>query len=97
MEKTMHSVKVNITRTEEFMLSPKEALKVTIDVLRKVFDFDKDYFIEDGKVKKTTTYHTSHSWEKVDEVREATELDVHIYYIIKTLNTAIRKAHTNDG
>lgn len=89
----MHAIKVNITRTEEFMLSPKEALKVTIDVLRKVFDFDKDYFIEDGKVKKTTTYHTSHSWEKVEVVREATELDVHIYYIIKTLNTAIRKVH----
>ena len=82
----MHSVKVNITRTEEFMLSPKEALKVTINVLREVFDFDKDYFIENGKVKKTTAYHTSHSWEKVDEVREATTTDTYICDIIKTLN-----------
>ena len=82
----MHSVKVNITRNEEVMLSPKEALKVTINVLREVFDFDKDYFIEDGKVKKTTTYHTSHSWEKVDEVREATTTDTYICNIIKTLN-----------
>ena len=82
----MHSVKVNITRTEEFMLSPKEALKVTINVLREVFDFDKDYFIEDGKVKKIVTYHTSYSWEKVYEVREATTTDTYICDIIKTLN-----------
>lgn len=82
----MKAFKVNITRTEEFMLSPKEALKVAINVLREVFDFDKDYFIEDGKVKKTTTYHTSHSWEKVDEVREATTTDTYICDIIKTLN-----------
>ena len=82
----MHPIRVNITRNEEVMLSPKEALKVTINVLREVFDFDKDYFIEDGKVKKTTTYHTSHSWEKVDEVREATTTDTYICDIIKALN-----------
>lgn len=82
----MKAFKVNITRTEEFMLSPKEALKVAINVLREVFDFDKDYFIEDGKVKKTVTYHTSHSWEKVYEVREATTTDTYICDIIKTLN-----------
>ena len=81
----MHAIKVNITHTEEFMLSPKEALKVAIGVLREVFDFDKDYFIEDGKVKKTVTYHTSHSWEKVYEVREATTTDIYICDIIKTL------------
>lgn len=82
----MKAFKVNITRNEEVMLSPEEALKVTINVLREVFDFDKDYFIEDGKVKKTITYHTSHSWEKVDEVREATTTDTYICDIIKTLN-----------
>ena len=82
----MHPIKVNFTRTEEIMLSPKEALKVAIGVLREVFDFDKDYFIEDGKVKKTVTYHTSHSWEKVYEVREATTTDIYIYDIINTLN-----------
>ena len=82
----MHPIKVNFTRTEEIMLSPKEALKVAIGVLREVFDFDKDYFIEDVKVKKTVTYHTSHYWEKVYEVREATTTDIYIYDIINTLN-----------
>ena len=48
---------------------------ITFNYLEKVFNWDRDYFIDDNKVKKSITIYSSHSWESVEVVREATKDD----------------------
>ena len=58
---------------------------IAFNYLEKVLNWDRDYFIDDNKVKKSITIYSSHSWESVEVVREATKDDFIIENIFKKI------------
>lgn len=78
---------MKITGKQEVQIEISEGQRhlIAIDYIAEVFDWDSDYFIEDGWVIKREIAHTSHSFELKNKVREATKKDQCLYDIFKTL------------
>ena len=74
-------VQIEISKVQRHMLA--------VDYLSEVFEWDSDYFIEDGWVIKREIAHTSHSFEMNNKVREASKQDYCLYDIFKTLKKQV--------
>jgi hypothetical protein len=78
---------MKITGKQEVQIEISDAQRhlIALDYISEVFEWDTDYFIEDGWVIKREIAHTSHSFELKNKVREATKKDQSLYDIFKTL------------
>ena len=78
---------MKITGKQEVQIEISEGQRhlIAIDYISEVFDWDSDFFIEDGWVIKREIAHTSHSFELKNKVREATKKDQCLYDIFKIL------------
>ncbi len=78
---------MKITGKQEVQIEISDAQRhlIALDYISEVFEWDTDYFIEDGWVIKREIAHTSHSFELKNKVREATKKDQCLYDIFKTL------------
>ena len=78
---------MKITGKQEVQIEISDAQRhlIALDYISEVFEWDTDYFIEDGWVIKREIAHTSHSFELKNKVREATKKDLCLYDIFKTL------------
>ena len=56
-----------------FILKTNQQLK---DNLEKVFNWNREYFIDNGQVKVNIVHYSSHSWDTVDLVRKASSRDI---------------------
>jgi len=68
--KTQHTTPVEVTLNEE------DQKNVTATYLENVFNWNREYFIEDGNVKINIVRYSSHSWNSIEVVRKATSRDV---------------------
>ena len=82
-------MKITWTQKVEIDISESQRHLIAIDYISEVFDWDSDYFIEDGWVIKREIAHTSHSFEMNNKVREATKQDHCLYDIFKTLKKRV--------
>lgn len=78
-------MKITGKQTVEIEISEAQRHLIALDYLSEIFEWDTDYFIEDGWVIKREIAHTSHSFELKNKVREATKKDLCLYDIFKTL------------
>ena len=78
-------MKITGKQTEEVEISEAQRHLIALDYISEIFEWDTDYFIEDGWVIKREIAHTSHSFELKNKVREATKKDQCLYDIFKTL------------
>lgn len=69
----------------EVEISEAQRYLIAVDYICEKFQWDSDYFIEDGWVIKREIAHTSHTFELNNKVREATQQDHNMYNIFKTL------------
>jgi len=74
-------VQIEISKVQRHMLA--------VDYISEVFEWDSDYFIEDGWVIKREIAHTSHSFEMNNKVREASKQDYCLYDMFKTLKKQV--------
>jgi hypothetical protein len=82
-------MKITGTQKVEINISESQRHLIAIDYIAEVFDWDSDYFIEDGWVIKREIAHTSHSFEMNNKVREATKGDQCLYDIFKILKKQV--------
>ncbi|MDB4317783.1 hypothetical protein N9973_00635 [bacterium] len=82
-------MKITGTQKVEIDISEGQRHLIAIDYISEVFDWDSDYFIEEGWVIKREMAHTSHSFEMNNKVRKATKQDNCLYDIFKTLRKQI--------
>jgi len=82
---------MKITGKQEVQIEISEGQRhlIAIDYISEVFNWDSDYFIEDGWVIKREIAHTSHSFEMKNKVRKADKLDQYLYDIFKTLKRRV--------
>jgi len=78
-------MKITGKQTVEIEISEAQRHLIALDYISEVFEWDTDYFIEDGWVIKREVAYTSHSFELKSKVREATKKDQFLYDIFKTL------------
>ncbi|MDB4761493.1 hypothetical protein OAG04_00620 [bacterium] len=78
-------MKITGKQTVEIEISEAQRHLIALDYISEIFEWDTDYFIEDGWVIKREIAHTSHSFELKNKVREATKKDLCLYDIFKTL------------
>jgi len=78
-------MKITGKQEVEIEISDGQRHLIALDYISEVFDWDSDYFIEDGWVIKRDIAHTSHSFEIKNKVREASKRDQCLYDIFKTL------------
>lgn len=70
-------MKISDSSGNTVVLDDFQILQVTLNKLRKVYDWESSYYIDtaSNKVMKSVTYQTTHSWDEEIEVREATADD----------------------
>ena len=78
-------MKITGKQTVEIEISEAQRHLIALDYISEIFEWDTDYFIEDGWVIKREIAHTSHSFELKNKVREETKKDLCLYDIFKTL------------
>jgi hypothetical protein len=78
-------MKIKALQQLELEISEQEHKHVALEYLYKAFDWKSEYFIEDEKVCQKKTYHSSHSWEGVEKIRDATEQDYFVAGVIKMI------------
>jgi len=82
-------MKITGTQKVEIEISEAQRHMIALDYVSQVFEWDSDYFIEDGWVIKREIAHTSHSFEMNNKVREASKQDYCLYDIFKTLKKQV--------
>jgi tRNA(Phe) wybutosine-synthesizing methylase Tyw3 len=82
-------MKITGNQKVEIEISESQRHLIAVDYISEVFDWDSDYFIEDGWVIKREIAHTSHSFEMNNRVRQATKGDQCLYDIFKTLKKQV--------
>ena len=82
-------MKITGTQKVEIEISEAQRHMLALDYVSQVFDWDSDYFIEDGWVIKREIAHPSHSFEMNNKVREASKQDYCLYDIFKTLKKQV--------
>lgn len=82
-------MKITAATGENFVLDEFQILQITLNKLREVYNWQSNYFIDQGKnkVMKTETYHTTHSWDEYIEVRDATPSDYEFSKILTRLTS----------
>ena len=78
-------MKITVKQEVQIEISDAQRHLIALDYISEVFEWDTDYFIEDGWVIKREIAHNSHSFELKNKVREATKKDQFLYDIFKTL------------
>ena len=78
-------MKITEKQSVEIEISEAQRHLIALDYISEIFEWDTDFFIEDGWVIKREIAHTSHSFELKNKVREATKKDLCLYDIFKTL------------
>lgn len=78
-------MKIKGKQEVEIEISEEERRWIAKDYLYEFFDWDEDYFIEDGEVKVRKSYHSSHSFNTNEKVRESSERDSLAYKLFKKL------------
>jgi len=56
-----------------------------IEGLERVFQLQRDDWIENGMLRRENEYHTSHSWFKKEDHRPALDIDQAVLDVIKAL------------
>lgn len=82
-------MKITGKQTVEIEISETQRHLIALDYISEVFDWDSDYFIEDGSVIKREIAHTSHSFEMNSKVRSASKADQCLYDIFKVLKKQV--------
>lgn len=62
-----------------------EYRELIITGLERLFQLDRNDWIENGMVRRETEYHTSHSWFAKEDHRPALEIDDKVLAVIKAL------------
>lgn len=72
-------MKIAVPHTEnvEVEIDEFKQKDITFTYLEKLFNWDREFFIEDGRVKKKRVCYSSHSFEMYDLVRLANEEDIY--------------------
>tara|TARA_R110000765_G_C18796008_1_gene593097 strand:- start:669 stop:920 length:252 start_codon:yes stop_codon:yes gene_type:complete len=78
-------MKITGKQTVEIDISEGQRHLIALDYISELFEWNSDYFIEDGWVIKRDIAHTSHSFEIKNKVREASKQDQYLYDIFKVL------------
>lgn len=78
-------MKITGKQEVEIEISEGQRHLIALDYISELFEWDTDYFIEDGWVIKREIAHTSHSFEMKTKVRKAGKQDQYLYDIFKTL------------
>ena len=64
------------TSPVEVTLNEEDQKNITATYLEKVFNWNREYFVEDGNVKINIVRYSSHSWNSIEVVRKANSRDV---------------------
>ena len=64
------------TSPVEVTLNEEDQKNIAATYLEKLWNWNREYFIENGQVKVNITHYSSHSWDTVDLVRKASSRDV---------------------
>ena len=78
-------MKITGKQEVEIEISQGQRHLIALDYISELFEWDTDYFIEDGWVIKREIAHTSHSFEMKTKVRKADKQDQYLYDMFKTL------------
>jgi hypothetical protein len=78
-------MKITGKQEVEIEISEGQRHLIALDYISELFEWDTDYFIEDGWVIKREIAHTSHSFEMKTKVRKADKQDQYLYDMFKTL------------
>jgi hypothetical protein len=76
---------MTINSTIKTEISESEHKRLALEYIYKYLNWDSGYFIEDEKVCQKKTYHSSHSWDGVEKIRDATEQDYFVAGVIKMI------------
>ena len=64
------------TSPVEVTLNEEDQKNIAATYLEKLWNWKREYFIENGQVKVNITHYSSHSWDTVDLVRKASSRDI---------------------
>ena len=64
------------TSPVEVTLNEEDQKNIAATYLEKLWNWNREYFIENGQVKVNITHYSSHSRDTVDLVRKASSRDV---------------------
>lgn len=79
-------MKIKGQQEVEIEISEDERRWIAKDYLYQFFDWSGDYFIEEGEVRVRKTYHSSHSFNSNEKVRDASDRDILAYKLFKKLS-----------
>lgn len=79
-------MKIKGQQKVEIEISENERRWIAKDYLYEVFDWSEGFFIEEGEVRVRKTYHSSHSFDSNEKVREASDSDILAYKLFKKLS-----------
>jgi hypothetical protein len=75
-----------VTGQISITISPEEEKEIALAWLCKELGWDRNNFIdEDQMVKCFVVRHTTHAWEEVETIREATDTDTALSHVLKQL------------
>ena len=83
-------MKINAKQHIEVEISDSEVRRIMLTQLKKIGGWSEDHYIDMNAnpgpaLMYTETFHSSHSWTEKIFVRTATEIDLAINLIIKSL------------
>jgi hypothetical protein len=83
-------MKIKGVRTVDIEISTEEMNRIATEALCKLFGWNSEWYIENGKVCDDKVYATSHSWVGSAPIRDATQQDEFVFKTIKQLRTATK-------
>lgn len=78
-------MEITATQTLKLEISKEEQARITIQTLRDAAKWVRGNYVENGALMLKATSQTSHSWEELIYVREATPLDLATDLLIKNI------------
>lgn len=78
-------MKIQATQLISVDISTDEQRRIAVEFLEKKFNWNPNYFVEEGKVYQMVEYVTSHRWDSKELVREAKQTDKLMYQVFKEL------------
>jgi len=78
-------IKVPHTQYVDVHLTNNNIDDIFLKKLYNLYNWKTSYYVKDGKVMEKVEYHTSHSFEIEETVRDASEEDYEAYEIINKI------------
>lgn len=77
----------------EINVDNKDIIKAALEIITDYFDIPIDGYIEDGFLKHTVNYYTSHNWETSENYRLVKEEDKDLITAITVLKKYLQKTN----